>query len=223
MLMSCLASCIAANISQDENSMTDSQSTPISTVFSHLAIFFSGFLIAVLAEPLRHFLFKPKLELEFKKEQDFITKTPMTSGRDSYYIRVKVTNKKRNVARGCRAYLINIEKENNGRKFEQTSFCDSIPLAWSNQKLGEQYNGINLSKGVNQFVDIIATFPHTEFLDYFEPQLKVRPLRYEPLFREIGVFRFTIQVATENADPKIIKLIFKWHGKWSDFEVNKDN
>ena len=220
MLMSCLASCIAANMSQDENSMTDSQSTPILSVLSPLAFFLSGFLIAVFAEPLRQLLFKPKLELEFKEGQDFRTPTPMTSGRDSYYIRVKVTNKKRNVARGCRAYLVNVEKENDRGKFEQTSYCDSIPLAWSNQTLGEQYKGIDLSKGINQFVDIIATFSHT---DYFEPQIVVRPLRYESLFKESGVFRFTIQISAENADPEIIKLIFKWQGNWSDFEVNKDN
>lgn len=220
MLMSCLASCIAANMSQDENSMTDSQSTPILSVFSQLAIFFSGFLIAVVAEPFRQWILKPVLELEFNKDSpDFVTSTPMTCG-NAYYIRVKVNNKKRNVARGCKAYLVNIEKKQPNGEFGPTIYCDSLQLAWSNRG-GNAYDGFDLSKGVNPFVDVITTY--SDRTD-FEPQIFPRTIyRYTPLFNQHGVFRFTIQISAENANPETIKIILDWSGKWDDFVVYEDN
>jgi len=185
------------------------------------------FLLPYLLSLFDNGFLSPKSEPEFKEGEDFITSTPVIVRdqcqefitNNAYYIRVKVTNKKRRVTQGCRAYLVNIEKEQNKGGFNPTSYCDSIQLAWSNS--GEHaYDDIDISKGVNQFVDIIAT---NSDIDYFEPQIRVKPYRYESLFREIGVFRFTIQISAENADPKIIKLIFKWSGDWSDFEVTEDN
>jgi hypothetical protein len=186
------------------------------SVIPYLAALISGFLIAVLSEPLRQWLFKPELDLEFKKEEDFITKTPMHHG-EAYYIRVKVTNTKRRVARGCKAYLVNIEKKQQDGEFHRTIYCDTIQLPWSNSR-NDAFNGVDLSKGVNQFLDVIKTSPA---LNIFVPQISPRPYRYESLYREIGVFRFTIQISAENADPKVIELIFTWSGKWDDFEVDK--
>ena len=111
-----------------------------------------GFFIAVFAEPFRQWILKPVLKPEFKKDlPDFVTFTPMTHGQ-AYYIRVKVNNIKlvaRTVAKGCKAYLVNIEKKQPNGEFGSTIYCDSIQLAWSNRG-NNRYDGFDLSKGVNQ-------------------------------------------------------------------------
>jgi len=181
-----------------------------------------GFLIAVVAEPFRQWILKPVLELEFYRDSpDFVTFTPMTCGH-AYYIRVKVKNKKRivrNVAKGCKAYLVNIEKKQPNGEFGPTIYCDSIQLAWSNRGKNE-YDGFDLSKGVNQFVDVITTYNgRTDF----EPQTFVKPYRYIPLFNQKGVFRFTIQISAENANPETIKIKLDWSGRWNVIDVDKDS
>jgi hypothetical protein len=180
-----------------------------------------GFFIAVFAEPLRQKLFKPDLDVEFVNSPDYVALTPENRNCKAYYIRVKVSNRKRILARDCRAYLINIEKKDEKGKCLPTIYCDSIPLAWSLQKLGEQYSGIDIAKDVNQFVDIIKTTKTRNDANSFYPQIMVTPFRYENLFGETGTFRFTIQVSAANADPKNIKLIFDWEGVWDDFKVEK--
>lgn len=184
----------------------------------------AGFLIAVFAEPLRQKLFKPDLDVEFVDSRDYVTLTPESRNNPhikAYYIRVKVTNRKRILARDCRTYLINIEKKDEKGKFLPTVYCDSIPLAWSLQYEGEQYRGLDIAKGVEQFVDIIKTIKARNDANSFYPQIMVTPFRYENLFRETGTFRFTIQVSAANTDPKNIKLIFDWKGVWDDFKVEK--
>ena len=187
-------------------------------LLSLIIALFSGFFIAVFAEPLRQWLFKPIVKLEFNKDlPDFVTHTPMTHGQ-ACYIRVKVNNERRNVAKGCKAYLVNIEKEQPNGEFCSTIYCDSIQLAWSNRGKNA-YDGIDLSKGVNQFVDVITSYSNRTD---FEPQTFVKPNRYKPLFKQQGVFRFTIQISAENADPETIKIKLNWSGQWNVIDVDKD-
>ncbi|MDD5567613.1 MAG: hypothetical protein PHY88_00125 [Candidatus Omnitrophica bacterium] len=201
--------------------------------------FLAGFFTAIFAQPIREMLFKPCLELSFNNTNDFISLTP-ESGRmegkpaqfKAYYIRVKVTNNKNITAQNCKAYLVNIEKLNTESIFKSTIYCDSIPLAWSCQNIGEQYEGININKGVNQFVDIVTTrhlvtegdifYPkmqQPDNSDILYPQIKLLPFRYESIFKEKGTFRFTIQVTSANADPRNIRIVLVWNGKWDKFDV----
>jgi hypothetical protein len=192
--------------------------------FSGIAPFIAGFITAIFAEPIRKKLFKPKLKISFGDTLDYLTETPETGGGrtiDTYYIRAKVTNEKKIIARSCKVFLINIEEKDEYGKFLSTIYCDSIQLAWSCQDYtkGEQWQGIDLAKGVNQYVDLITTRSINES---FDPQLKVKPLRYLDLFRKSGAYRFTIQVCGSDADPEIIKLVFEWNGVWNKFKIYED-
>jgi hypothetical protein len=187
--------------------------------------FLSGAFVVVLAEIVRHRLFKPNLRIVFKEiSAAYIARTKETyeagKTREAYYVRVKVTNKSRILARKCRAYLINIEKRDNGRKFDPTVYRDSIQLAWSCQPPDYRYKGIDIPKGVNQFLDVVVT---RQGLNEFDPQIIVKPYRYLDLFRETGEFRLTIQVYAAGADPATLKLIFRWEGQWDKFTVTKEN
>ncbi len=202
--------------------------------------FLAGFFTAIFAEPIRKAFFKPNLKLDFINNGDYVASTPerITYNNKSteikaYYIRIKATNTRRIAAKDCKAYLAKIEKRDKDGYFKPTIYCDSIPLAWSCQNDGEQYSGIDINKGVNQYADVITTrhlvspaevmYPglksgHPE-PDNIYPQIKLLPLRYEKIFKEQGMFRYTIQITSANADPKTISLILDWKGVWDQFEV----
>ncbi|MCK4822519.1 hypothetical protein KA005_42535, partial [bacterium] len=75
---------------------------------------------------------------------------------DAHYVRIRITNVGRQIAKQCRAYLVNVEKwvESNN-DFEPTVYCDSLQLPWSARGSTEEaYRPIDLSRDIKQFVDI---------------------------------------------------------------------
>ena len=69
-----------------------------------------GFGAAVFAEPVRRWIYRPKLKLEFGDDPGYRARTPeksppFNSFYEAEYIRIKVTNIKPAIAMNCRAYL----------------------------------------------------------------------------------------------------------------------
>jgi len=169
-------------------------------------------------------LFGPVLELSFGASPDYQTSTFHTDNHSgkatctAHYIRVKVFNTRKAVAKSCRAYLIDVEKFNKDENaFESTIYCDSIRLNWSCQgKLDRGTGSLDLPNGVSQFVDVVATrSDHPLFEMQMYPQLN----RYAHLFSEKGIFQFTILVTANRVKPKKIRIIFEWTGVWSEFKA----
>ncbi len=184
----------------------------------------SGAAIALFAEPIRQWLFRPNLELSFDNDEECVSKTFLSSrtltvkGPKAIYIRVRVRNTRSRMARECRGYLVNVEERDGEGRFIKTEYCDSIMLHWSCQREETKYLPLHIPKGVNQFLDIISL---EENKNVFVPQIHVFPNRYNELIRRTGVFRFTIQVVADNVKPKTIKLTFAWEGDWKNFKVRE--
>jgi len=190
-----------------------------------------GFAAAIFVEPIKRWLYRPKLVLSFGDSAEYQTQTKehqqkkdLTDNRKDIctyhkasYIRVKVINNKSVLAKGCRAYLVGIEKCSEDGNYSDTIYCDSIPLAWSCH--GDQrFVPVDIPNGVNQFVDLVSV---RETSDAFRVELQFHPYRYEPLFQEKGKFRFTIQVSGENVEPVFEKVDFTWDGLWDKYTCKK--
>jgi hypothetical protein len=192
-------------------SMTDFEETLVRMLPSVLG-FLGGFLTAIFAEPLRQWMYRPKLVLEFGQSADFVTKTPERSDDaqyEAYYVRVKVTNKRSRLAKGCRAYLVGIERLTETGRFERTEYCDSIQLGWAVR--GDQsYSAIDLPKDVPHFIDVVSTRPVS---NSFKPHIHPVPMRYQQLFATQGTYRLTIRVSGDGVEPASSSLWFKWSGK----------
>lgn len=187
-----------------------------------LATYLAGFASAVFAEPVRRWLFRPELELDLDASAgQYVTRTVESGsqgrfGSEAYYIRFRVHNKKKIVATKCRAYLVNVERED-GDVFKPTVYCDSIQLAWSARGEGT-YDSIDLHNGVFQFVDVVSTRPT---LPNFSLSLFVIPNIYAlTILHRTGRYRLTAVVSGENVKPKRIQIVFNWTGQWDGFEVN---
>jgi hypothetical protein len=72
---------------------------------------------------------------------------------------------------------------------------------------------------MNQFIDVIGTIKDNPNVD---PKIESKIFMHRSLFSEIGTFRYTIQVSGNELNPVKIKFIFKWNGKWDDFDVDID-
>ena len=196
-------------------------------------------IIALYLPVIRRFVMGPKLELYFGNNiEGCVAKTPIKGIRPGnkgeeftevkkdywevtslgYYIRVKVCNRKSVLAKECRAFLINIEKSDENGNFTPTIYCDSIQLQWACRS-GQGFNGIDLAKGVNQFIDVLSTQKDNVII---YPKIEMMPFRYEKLFRENGTFRFTIQVSGNEVQPVSLRFIINWKGKWDEIEVDID-
>ncbi len=179
--------------------------------------FILGFLSAVFAEPVRQWLYRPRLLLSFGSSSDFVTPTPETAGGrqyEAFYIRLKVVNSRSRLAKACRAYLVRVEKQVDG-EFKPTMYCDSMQLAWS-ARGDEAFTAIDLPRDVPQFVDIVST---RSIFHTFAPAIRLVPFRYKELFEETGVFRFRVQVSGDGVDPVSDQVILHWEGTWNKFRV----
>lgn len=180
--------------------------------------FISGFLTAVFAEPLRQWLYRPKLALSFGSTSDFITRTPEVAGssqHEAFYIRIKVVNSRSRLAKACRAYLVGVEKQGADGAFRPTIYCDSIQLAWA-VKGDQAYGAVDLPRDVVQFVDVVST---RSISPHFKPEIRPLPMRYIGLFQENGVFRFRVQVSGDGVKPATVQLILNWSGTWDTFRA----
>ena len=192
-----------------------------------------GFASAIFAEPLRRWLYRPKLALSFGNGSEYKARTPeqatlldpkrsavpIYSTHEAEYVRIKVINTSSAVAKSCRAYLVGVEKKNAEGTFVRTIYCDSIPLAWSCQE-DRAHGPLDLPKGVAQFVDVVTARDHS---DQFRLEIKPTPLRYTGFFRDKGTFRFTVQVSGENVKPEVISIDFDWNGVWDKYEARASN
>ncbi len=180
-----------------------------------------GFFTAVFAEPFRQRLFRPVLRLSFDDSPDCIARTPIRGAgyqSEGFYFRVRVVNTKSRLARQCRAYLINVEKQNAEGKFERTVYADSIQLAWSCREQGKQRESIDLPNGVTQFVDVIST--NSNASNTFSLEIAPFPFRYQELLSAVPkTLRLTVQVSGDGIGPEFIKLILVWKGRWDSATV----
>ncbi len=196
-----------------------------------------GFMVAfaagIICEPIRHCLFRPKLALEYDKNNGSKLIVKGTAGghdTEFCFLRVRVTNKNltRQIARSCVAYLTNVGLE---RTDTAEHFVESLPMAWSYRTKGIPSRAVKMGVeeppppeeridvpcGLTPFFDILRTHKgDSQFSWCFacgEPNV------YRALTNQHGVFTLTLMVSAENTAPAKIRLRFTWPGDWRKFGV----
>ena len=191
-------------------------STPAFPLASILG-FVAGFLSAVFAEPIRQWLYRPKLSLEFLHNDHFVTTTDEGSPptHQAKYVRVRASNLSARAAKGCRAYLVGLQRRGPGGAWEATEYCDCLQLAWS-ARPGASHDALDLAAGTPFFIDVVSTRQPSQA---FAWSAMFTPYRVQHLFRTPGTYLFTILVTGDNVKPAKLSVSFKWTGVWDQFEV----
>ncbi|KKM70309.1 hypothetical protein LCGC14_1441970 [marine sediment metagenome] len=185
-------------------------------MLSEILSFVAGALTAVLAEPLRRWIFRPTLTLEFKNTEHFVTRSKERSSEstyDSYWVRAKATNSSASLARGCRAFLTDIERLGPSGSWQPTDYCESLQLAWSARDEAS-FSALDLPHDIPHFIDIVSTRCVTAS---FLPTLSVKLYRYDALFSTPGTYRFTVLVSGDGVKPATLRIRFEWTGQWDKF------
>lgn len=179
--------------------------------------FISALALQIIIGPIKYRLFGPKLELKFNNNE-YAYKTEIIKNHiTTHYIRVEVVNTGRKIAKQCRAYLVNVEKENSSGEFVPTHYKDSLQLCWAAKNEKKDYFiPLDLSKDISQFINVIVI----EEPNKYQTQVREDLYSYKKLLEgEHGKFRYTIHVSGDNVNPAFIKIISKWNGTWENYEV----
>jgi hypothetical protein len=186
------------------------------------ATFVVGFLTAVLAEPFRQWLFRPKLELEFENSDHFVTMTDEGSPptHRSRWVRVRAKNRSARLAKACRVYLVGFERRGHSGQWEATEYCDNKQLAWSSRLDDDgKWGALDLAQEAPFFADLLST---RSVAKPFWPTVRVMPYRVVPTLEAHGTYRFTIVLTGDNVRPAQVRIVFKWTGVWDQFEVARE-
>lgn len=182
-----------------------------------------GVLIGLFLKEVWDFFSRPTLTITFDENDEGCkahTQIGDNAESEGYFVRAKVVNTKRRMAKSCRAVLINVEQRNARGDFVPLSpkYDDSLTLIWSARPDGGR-TPLDLPSGVTQYVDIVHTDKRlTDFGIHVFPAL----YRYRTMFDQTPkVLRLTILATGDDVNPGKVKVIFDWRGQWNTFEVAK--
>lgn len=168
---------------------------------------------------------RPILNIEVGKGRGFCNKCPLRpqvslSGRTAHsppqptaaiYLRVKVVNRGRRTARNCHGYLADVEVWRE-EAFCETSYADYLRLAWSYRPSAS----LDLLPDVPHWLDLISTREHDRsFFLETDPKATL----YERGFDETNVYRLTIIIFAEDAEPAQTFVFLHWGGYWNSIDV----
>jgi hypothetical protein len=106
-----------------------------------------------------------------------------------------------------------------GRPYAPTLYADSLQLAWACKPPGQEFNPVDLARGISQYVDVLATVSgsdrHSIAIDR-----RFIPLRYADLFSgKPAKYRFTIVVAGNGVTPVsrvlMVDATADWEKVWA--------
>lgn len=194
-----------------KHDIKQSNESPMSGYLKHTISFVAGFLIAIFAEPLQHFLFRPALHLEFigspAKDSPYLLDTPDRSDSATYnsrWLRISVRNVSRHTAIGCRAFITKIERKNDSGEYI-TFDHDALPLTWAYLGTGKQ----DLPPDLNLFFDLIH---YSERNDSLRFSASATPNIWLPYLAKPGVFRLTVAVFGDNVSVYRETVEVTWKG-----------
>jgi len=208
-----------------------------SAIFLVFFGWFLGMVSAILVESVRRRLFRPVLTTEHTKRAGFVVLTTLkgvtVEKYDAKYLRVRVRNLARTTAKGCRAYLTEIERWEGDEFVKADFYRDTLRLRWAYEgEEGDLHEGIDIPKGVLIHFDVLSTRRAATAAGASEDdrfiQVANHALRYDRdrLMNKLEYeqkYRFRILVVADDADPQSIDLVVVMGRTWKDFEVIEFN
>ena len=192
-------------------------------------------LIALVIEPLKKWVTKPRIRIRFDQAEPYCHASMVSimmaeDGSEfrpikpfsAYHVRAWVENTRRfgvlggTVAKGCKGKLTSVRDASKNRRFEY----DPMSLHWVSEGMTgpNRYGPIDLAFGEGDYLDIIRTF---------EGQSNVRIAtgpepKGSPHDLPAGAHYLTVTIYGANFEPESFHLRVKWGGKkWDELQVHK--
>jgi len=131
-----------------------------------------------------------------------------------YFLRIRVKNEGRGVAKKCRGVVVDITQ--NGRTI---TYFSPLILRWANRPLDLIHDTIDLNQGEYWFLDVFFSVPNDPNLYFHHIYLgKAVGVKY---WLKKGKYEISITVYAENAQPKNEKFFVEWTGRYKDIKMRK--
>jgi hypothetical protein len=179
----------------------------LSAVISAVFGLFSG-LLGRLVEEWRY---RPRLVVEFIPEEGGFRTEGTWKNEDGtqiteIYIRARVRNVGRRIAKKCRPYMIRLEEVHTSGT-TQTPFCDSAVLRWPRA----DYEPRDIPNGINCFFDVVGVLKNRPGWR-FKFSEKEMVSDYAALPKYEGTYRFTVLVTGDGVEPEGRKIDVTYNG-----------
>ncbi len=180
-----------------------------------------GGLIVVLIINFYNIIVRPRLDISFDYLDTFdevpigkidgVASSEFLS-KQGLYVHLNIKNKRRALARGCKVFLIKIEKYNEQKsKFEEIRLKKHYHFKWANEpEEKEGYEGLEIPGKYRRRVDFVHSTKGEYQAGFF---VKVGWLGIGNMINE-GIYRMTIQASGENTNTVTKRFIFIWKGKF---------
>ena len=203
----------------------------IGTGAASAGAFAAGIVGTVVTEPLRKFMFRPKLRVRFSNESDLNSRScrplsvgparrfrpaPVPPGELKYtYLRGEVSNASRYHAEGVKVYLNSIDRVFEDGEIVRLDSDQSRQLRWSSASDEERGAARDVPNGVKFCFDLLFCST-AEKLRYTPLVLTQRntELLYEP-----GTYRLEVMVTANSSTPTTRSVTVVWNGEWDGLSV----
>jgi hypothetical protein len=150
---------------------------------------------------------RPHLAIEIGNGEDHIYKNVLIKSyieREAIFVRVKITNKEGDKARGCVGYLAGLEKWEKPR-FVPTDYQDFLRLEWSFNK---ETLGMDLLPGIPVWLDVVYVLPPKLATEQTVLKIASNPPvnRYANGFGLPGMYRVNVQISGDNFAAKMLQF-----------------
>jgi hypothetical protein len=173
-------------------------------------------LLSGAYQHLREYASRPILKIDFADDDSHKVESSEQSseGTEAYYvyIRVRVRNAGRQVARGCRVFLVYIEEVHPSGQTTRTVFHESRQLAWA----GFKFVPTDLPAGLDFYSDILRVSKDVSGWVISVEQLfaNERSLKsYE------GTYRFHLAATCDNAELAWCVVDVSYAGNWRNLRA----
>jgi len=187
-----------------------------------------GTVGAVVLVLFLEFFKKPKLEIDFEQKEPYCRKTRFLMGAygaafSRYWIRIKVANKGRTVAKNCEAKLVDITEIRDNETVHFQPF-DPVILRWASYPEETDLRPTDINKQEYEYLNVIYTVESGEsrIQKDAEGQAKIcTDARGRGIidFLPVGKYILTVTIYGENVDPVSKKFRLIWEGKWDEIKM----
>jgi hypothetical protein len=128
------------------------------------------------------------------------------------YVRVRIRNIGRRVARGCRVFLVGLE-EVHPAGTTPTNLHDALVLGWPG---GQDFEPRDIPPGVSFYADLASVSKHVAGWHFCVKETYADHRRL-PQYR--GTYRFHVLVTADDAKPSQCKVDATYDGDWHNFRA----
>jgi hypothetical protein len=168
----------------------------------------SGGLFSGAYQHLRDWLTRPQLLIDYEGKEG----ANQVTVSDTIYIRARVKNNGRQIARSCRVFWTGLEEVHPSGATTEAPFHDPLVLEWA----GWSFVLLDVPAGVSFYVDVLRVLKDQPGWKF---SVKYLFTSEEHLVDYRGTYRFHLMVTADNATPASCEIDVTYNGHWQSLRA----